>query len=363
VSHALPHRYAVRNFDAGALLEAFLVSAVGSFLAIRFYLELTGYPQVGGHGLHIAHMLWGGLLMLIAVVLMLSFLGKRVRHAGAIIAGLGFGAFIDELGKFITSDNNYFFRPSIAIIYIIFVLLFLVFRAIEGARTPSTEEYLANAIDIMREGVVRKLDDDQKSRAMAYLDQAGGRGAVVQTLQSVLAQIDAVANPKLSWLARGIDGLRRFYLSLARTDWYARVLIVFFAVYVLSEISSLIGVVIHDPAFQPSDWAISFADLGMAVSSAAAAGLFAIGLLRLRRSRLDAYHWFKRAVLVSIFFIEVFAFYSEQLVALAGLVRDVLILVALNYMIVKEQSRTEDGRTFDAPARGAQRAPLPESGS
>src|SRR5438105_3470241 len=28
---------------------------------------LSGYPQVGGHGLHIAHMLWGGLLMVLAI--------------------------------------------------------------------------------------------------------------------------------------------------------------------------------------------------------------------------------------------------------------------------------------------------------
>ncbi len=38
-------------------------------------------PELGGHGLHIAHLLWGGF-------------------------------FIDELGKFITQDNDYFFKPA-----------------------------------------------------------------------------------------------------------------------------------------------------------------------------------------------------------------------------------------------------------
>ena len=55
----------------------FLVAGVASILAIRVYLILTGYPQLGGGGLHIAHMLWGGLLMLVALILMLAFLGRR----------------------------------------------------------------------------------------------------------------------------------------------------------------------------------------------------------------------------------------------------------------------------------------------
>ena len=42
------------------LLDTFLVSAVASVLVIRVFLEATGYPQLGGGGLHVAHVLWGG---------------------------------------------------------------------------------------------------------------------------------------------------------------------------------------------------------------------------------------------------------------------------------------------------------------
>ena len=52
----LPGRL-VRNADADNLLERFLVAAAAAVLGIRLYLEATGYPQVGGRVLHIAHML------------------------------------------------------------------------------------------------------------------------------------------------------------------------------------------------------------------------------------------------------------------------------------------------------------------
>ncbi len=110
-----------RSIRARDLLEIFFVSAVFSLLLVRFFLFVTGYPQLGGDGLHIAHMLWGGLLMLISITLLLAFLGRRVQQLAAVLGGLGFGVFIDEIGKFITSDNNYFFRPTIGILYAIFV--------------------------------------------------------------------------------------------------------------------------------------------------------------------------------------------------------------------------------------------------
>ena len=117
-----------RNIRARDQLELFLVAAISSLLLVRLYLHLTGYPQLGNGQLHIAHMLWGGLLMLIAIILSLSFLGARIQRWLALIGGAGFGIFIDELGKFITHDDNYFYRPAIGIIYAIFIILYLTFN-------------------------------------------------------------------------------------------------------------------------------------------------------------------------------------------------------------------------------------------
>jgi hypothetical protein len=44
-----------------------LISRIATVLVIRTELWLTNYPQLGGSGLHIAHLLWGALLMLLAI--------------------------------------------------------------------------------------------------------------------------------------------------------------------------------------------------------------------------------------------------------------------------------------------------------
>ena len=67
----------LRNRRLNSLLELFLVASVSSILVIRFALAVSGYPQLGGRELHIAHLLWGGLLMLVAIVLLLAFLCGR----------------------------------------------------------------------------------------------------------------------------------------------------------------------------------------------------------------------------------------------------------------------------------------------
>ena len=60
----------LRDAEGADRFQAFLVSAVASIAVTRTFLVLTGYPQLGGGsvdgGLHLAHLLWGGLGMVIA---------------------------------------------------------------------------------------------------------------------------------------------------------------------------------------------------------------------------------------------------------------------------------------------------------
>ena len=51
---------------------------------------------------------------------------------------------------------------------------------------------------------------------------------------------------------------------------------------------------------------------------------------------------FQRAVLISILLTQVFAFYENQFMAVAGLLIDVVILLTLRYMISQEQANTDE---------------------
>ncbi|MBC8367514.1 hypothetical protein H8E52_08895 [bacterium] len=160
-------------------------------LLIRFFLHLAGYPTVGGSRLHIAHLLWGGLLMLAALVVLLAYLGRNSRRLAALLGGIGFGTFIDEIGKFVTHDNDYFYRPGVAIIYVVFILLYLLTRSMLR-RGASREEYLVNAIQEVSQAAVGDLDLEERDRAMTYLDKAGRNDPVVSALSDLLSRSEVV---------------------------------------------------------------------------------------------------------------------------------------------------------------------------
>ena len=166
------NRYLIRSVDFGENFEAFFVSAILAILGIRIFLNFTDYPKLAGAGLHIAHMLWGGALMVLAITIIITFLGKSSKKLAAVLGGLGFGTFIDELGKFITADNNYFYQPAFSIIYIIFVLLYLISRSIEQNQNFSKREYLANSIEYLGEAITSDLDAEEKEAAIKLLSQA-----------------------------------------------------------------------------------------------------------------------------------------------------------------------------------------------
>lgn len=341
-----------RRADAGEHMEVFFVAAVTSVLAIRLFLELTGYPQVGGGGLHIAHMLWGGLLMLLALAVLLSFIGRAGERLAALVGGIGFGTFIDEIGKFITSDNDYFFRPAVALIYILFVLLFFLIRALQTSGGGFTRrEYLLNALRLIEETVVRDLDAEDRVRAREYVRRSGAREEIVRALELILDSA-APATGRREYL---LDKVKRViagvYRRAARRWWFPVGVILFFLAqlglrlfyaFILVFIVGLgwneildVGVVqrIVDRLRN-----LSFVDWIEIGSSLASGALVLWGVVRIRRSRVLAFEWFARSLLVTILVTQPFAFYKEQFSALFGLLLNVALLVALRFGIEQERA-------------------------
>ena len=170
---ARQRKFALRSVDVRRNLDVFLVCAVASVLGNRVFLIITGYPQIGNSTLHISHAIWGALMMAISVIIAIAFLPPFTRTFIAVLGGAGFGWFIDELGKFITQDVNYFFQPTIALIYITFVVMYMVFRSIQG-KPFGPEEAVLNALEALKSAVARSPRRDDAA-SVARLVGGDGR--------------------------------------------------------------------------------------------------------------------------------------------------------------------------------------------
>jgi len=155
-------RKPVRRNGADRYILLSLVSFAISVSVTRLFLQLTGYPQIGSGELHIAHVLWGGLILFIAALLPLLFANRWVYTTSAILSGMGVGLFIDEVGKFITKNNNYFYPAAAPIIYAFFLIIVLLYTQIRRRRSedPRTEMY--TIIDELEEVLDNDLSDDEK---------------------------------------------------------------------------------------------------------------------------------------------------------------------------------------------------------
>jgi len=322
--------FVVRDHEAGSNLQALLVSAITAVLVTRLYLSMTGYPRIGGGPLHIAHLLWGGLLMLIGLVVLLSALGNRAKRVAAIVGGLGFGLFVDELGKFVTADNDYFFQPAVALIYVVFILLFLLFRSIER-RSLSPQESLVNAADILVDVILGGATRAELGRMRWLLRRSGDHGPIAEALEQAMAGATRVREER-SLLSGVAVSAWRAYDHLLRWQWFSRALwLVFVGQAVLGLITTtILGVAAISGAERlPATLASSTLTLALTV----------VGVVRLPQSRLAAYRWFERGVLVSVFFTQVIVFWQDQLTALGGLFWDLVLLSLLRFLIRQEGAR------------------------
>ncbi len=330
----LKKKFFIHNIDSGSYFEILLLWAAISILGIRFYLRVTGYPQVGGGGLHIAHMLWGGFLMLGAIVLLLAFFGGNVKRLSATIGGIGFGAFIDELGKFITRDNNYFFEPTIAFIYVIFVVLFLIFRFIQRRKRFSQDEYLANAFDLVRSATLNEIDFGRKEKALEILNRCDQSNPAVENLRMIIERIK-IKGEDHSLFDRLDVGARNFYSRIISHKWFLGIVVLFFLAHSLFNLYRSSDIV--SLYFRLDEFELSYIEVGKFLSSMLAAIVAIFGMVVMTRSRISGYRLFRDAVLISIFLTQFFDFYDNQFRALTGLVFNLLVLLVLEYMILQEE--------------------------
>lgn len=319
--------YLIRHLEVGLLLETFFVMAVLSLVGTRTFLYLLDYPRLATETLHIAHALWGGSFMLIGLLLAVVFLSRETRYAGAAIGGVGFGLFIDQLGKFLTHDANYFFQPAFALIYVLFLFLFYLFRAIEKAVPPTDQEYTVNALEILKDSVVHDLDVDERDKAIELLGKVSVRDKLVTDLLALLHSSKTQPSRPAGIYTRLKKSLHGFYLKLVGNAYFIYVVIGYFG------IAALVSVVLSF-----SDGLMGgFWGWGMRLSALGSVLFSAMGIWWLWRGVLRyGYDWLRFAVLFTIFFFQFFLFYFNPIMAFAGLILNVLTLLVLEYAIAQE---------------------------
>ncbi len=317
----LRHRVPTRAVDAAAYLQAFVLSGVVTVLLTRAYLKAAGYPQLGGGGLHVAHVLWGGLLMTAGLGIAMIFLGGGPRMAGAIVGGVGFGLFIDEVGKFVTTRTDYFYAPAAGIIYGAFALLVVLTQAVRGRTRLTPDERTANALDMVLGGVPGGLTARRRAAVLRLV-----RGSGPATEEAVVRLLDAVPRREpppvrfwQRWAARG----RRVVAWLTARRWLIWPVVVYLVVEPVVTVVAVLVDGVTGELDQQREWG---AVLGTSVAALITAVLSVRAALRLRRDPADAFRLFKLALLVDLLFGQIFNFTVNQFGAVSALAVDLLLL-------------------------------------
>ncbi|WP_209274858.1 hypothetical protein [Micromonospora profundi] len=336
-----------RAVEAASHLQAFVLSGVVTVLAVRAYLEAADYPQIGGGGLHIAHVLWGGLLLAVGLGIPLVFLGEGPRTAGAIVGGIGFGLFIDEVGKFVTTGTDYFYAPAAAIIYVAFALLVLLTQAVRG-RTGRSQltpaERTANALDMVLSGQPAGLTDRRRADVRRLVRGTGPADeAAVEQLLDTMPRREP---PPVRFWQRAADRARRLAAWATRQRWLVWLVVVYLVLEPVLVVVAVLLDGVTGELDQEREWG---AVLGVTATALVTAVLGLRAAWLLRPNRLDAFRLFKLALLVDLLFGQIFNFTVNQFSAVAVVAIDLALLGVVTAEHRRLRRAADQGALLGAP--------------
>ena len=352
-------------------LTELVVAFVVTVTVTRVFLALTGYPRIGGATYHLAHALWGGLLLTAAVVVVLAWANRWALQLCAVLGGVGVGLFIDEVGKFITTSNDYFFPLAAPIVYVAMVLLAWVAYRARRRHVLTDRERLYDVLDGLQDLADGRLDSARRGEIVRHLghlrdewDRPELRELSARLEEFLLSPVVTVLPPRPGPLERLHRRLLKLEERLAPQRRLRRVIaIVLVATTVLLGVGvAVAAAAVLDPdrraltldaalggaALDPT--IVAFVGVVRLVATVAAFALTAAGTVSwFRGARLHAVRLVAAAQLISLALIDVMESYVEQFAVLQQSVFDLLVLGLVLRYRVRFLPRTPPGRVGATP--------------
>jgi hypothetical protein len=304
---------------AATRFDTFLFAAAATVLITRAILKATGYPQLGGHSqLHVAHVLWGGLLLGLAMTIMMVSLGSAAKFWASLIGGIGFGLFIDEIGKFLTKDVNYFFRPAIAIIYGTLITAYVLGReALRRLRITGPRARAIAAIAIA-DNELGELSQARRTTVEKLLSTHSGAEADV-ALRALLGS--ARVGRRLSsedWVAAVNDWTHDLFAKAAGLRWVRLLMVAALIAEVVNSLTDPAFVIIAQWLTTLDPTPLSASDLANFASDTLQSTLIGCGLFLLaRHDWVNGLRAIRMGLFFALMFTTVMEFADQQLHALA----------------------------------------------
>ena len=339
----------IKRENAADLILILMISALITILVTRFFLELFGWPTISFGVWHIAHANWGGLGMVAASMLVFVFHGEKVRKIAAVVSGMGWGLFIDEVGKYITKNNDYWFQPAIIIIYITFILLYLIYRHLEINQPKDTRTLLYSAINKLEDVIENDFDEIEKKEVLKKLDKVIKKEKEENTLilaKQLKSYFEKQETNKIkeNWWHKLIFKTGYYsYNKIFKTKLVMYGLTIFAGVWAIDRIQETVRILINPQKIQmiqkfsesydlvsKSDFYMMFFKM---MSDSIAAILFIVGIMFVApRRKFYGFRLFQLGWFVSIFLSSVFKLYFDQFSEMWILAASIIMFFVISRM-------------------------------
>ena len=322
--------------------DTFLFVAAGTVLATRAYLASTGYPKVGGAHLHIAHVLWGGLLLALAVVIMLVTVTSPARLWASVIGGVGFGLFIDEVGKFVSKDVNYFYRPAVAIIYVVLLLAYLVGRAVLTRLTLTGPRVRAIGAVAVADDQLGVLTGGRRASVLAMLERSQPRARAVPLIRLLNQDQQGRNSQRRSveeWLALLYGRVNQLITGLVNRRWISRII---FSLMTLQATLSLIDlIVVLAVRYEGATLSERDKNLALSIGLGVQSALMLAGLIMVAvRRRRPGLELIRASLFVALLYTTLMEFAVDPVGGVTDFVAVAILLTFIGAEIKVEESRS-----------------------